>query len=436
MKKINKILLVSLVCGQLFSPVAFSAPVQMNSIAAIVNDSVVLQGDVEKMLANIKANAVQSNQQLPDDERLRKQILDRLIAENIQMQIADKRGIKITDQSLDAAIADIAMRNGISIGEMQAHLESQGISYSSYRAQVRKDIKLNQVQSIELGKKIKIPDAEVEALAKQISAQNVDRYEVNLSHILIALPQNPSALEESDGLELTLEIINQVKNGGDFAKLAYTYSADAQALDGGQMGWGKVEELPPFFAEKLTSPAKGQIIGPLRSPIGYHILKVNDARSTKQVLNVTEVNARHILIKTSPVFNNDQARAKLKEITEQIKAGTLTFEQAAKQFSEDPGSAQKGGELGWSNVNAYDPGFADGLLRLTKNELSEPIESSFGWHLIELLDKRSTDKTEEGYKDRAREIIFNRKLAQEAQIWERQLRAGAYIKITDGYVKE
>ncbi|SES91120.1 peptidylprolyl isomerase SurA [Thorsellia anophelis] len=436
MKKIHKILLVSLVCGQLFSQIAYSAPVEMNSIAAIVNDSVVLQGDVEKMLANIKANAVQSNQQLPDDERLRKQILDRLIAESIQMQIADKRGIKITDESLDAAIADIAMRNGISVGEMQAHLESQGISYSSYRAQVRKDIKLNQVQSIELGKKIRIPDAEVESLAKQISAQNIDRYEVNLSHILIALPQNPSALEESDGLELAIEIINQVKNGGDFAKLAYTYSADAQALDGGQMGWGKVEELPPFFAEKLTSPTKGQIIGPLRSPIGYHILKVNDARSTKQVLNVTEVNARHILVKTSPVFNAEQARAKLKDIADQIKAGTLTFEQAAKQYSEDPGSAQKGGELGWSNVNAYDPGFADGLLRLSKNQLSEPIESSFGFHLIELLDKRSTDKTEEGYKDRAREIIFNRKLAQEAQMWERQLRAGAYIKITDGYVKE
>lgn len=436
MKKFNKIVLLSLLCSHFFTSFSFAAPVQMNSIAAVVNDGVVLQSEVDKMLKNIKANASQSKQQLPDDAVLRQQILDRLISESIQLQIADKRGIKVTDKNLDDAIADIAIRNGITVDEMKAHLQSQGISFSSYRAQVRKDIKLNQVQSVELGKKIKIPTNEVEALAKNISAQNVERFEVNLSHIFIALPENPSALEESDGLELSQEIVNQIKSGSDFAKLAYTYSADAQALDGGQMGWGKVEELPPFFAEKLTKPQKGQIIGPLRSPIGYHILKVNDVRSTKQVLNVTEVNARHILLKTSPVFSDEQAKSKLLEIATQIKSGTLSFADAAKQYSEDPGSAVKGGELGWANVNVYDPGFADALIRLNKNELSTPVQSNFGWHLIELIDKRSSDKTEEGYKERAREIIFNRKLEQEVRIWERQLRAGAYIKVADGYAQE
>lgn len=432
----KKLVLGILVASQLiFTTPIYAAPAKMNGIAAVVNKSVVLQSEVEDMLRNVKSNAKGSNQQLPDDEKLRKQILDRLIAENIQMQLADKRGIKITDQSLDAAISDIAGRNGISLDEMKGHLASQGISYQNYRNQVRKDIKLNQLQSIELGKKIKIPESEIDALAKQISAQNVERFEVNLSHILIALPENPSALEDSDALELSREIVNQVKNGGDFAKLAFTYSSDRQALDGGQMGWGKVEELPPFFSERLTNPSKGQIIGPIRSPIGYHVLKVNDVRSTKQVLNVTEAKARHILLKTSPVFSNEQAKQKLTDIAAQIRSGALTFNEAAKQFSQDPGTSQNGGELGWANINIYDPAFADALLRLNKGQLSEPVESSFGWHLIQLEDKRSADRTEDGYRDRAREIIFNRKLAQEAQIWEQQLRAGAYIKITDGYAK-
>ncbi|MFC0178683.1 peptidylprolyl isomerase SurA [Thorsellia kenyensis] len=436
MKKIKRLLVCSLLISQLYVSQSYSAPVQVNSIAAVVNDSVVLQSEVETMLENIKSNASQSKQTLPDDNKLRQQILDRLISENLQMQIAKNKGIKISDQSIESAIADIALRNGVTVEEMKGHLQSQGISFNEYRSQVKKDILLSQVQSIELGKKVRIPDNEVEALAKQISAQNVERFEVNLSHILIALPQNPSALEESDGFELATEITSQIKGGGDFAKLAYTYSADAQALDGGQMGWGKVEELPPFFSEKLATPKKGAIIGPLRSPIGYHIIKVNDVRSTKQVLNVTEVNARHILLKTNPVFNDEAAKAKLIELTQKIKSGAMTFNEAAKEFSDDPGTAAKGGELGWSNVNNYDPDFANATLNLNKNQLSEPIKSSFGWHLIELLDKRTSDKTNEGYKERAREIIFNQKLAQEVQIWERQLKASAYIKITDGYVKE
>lgn len=198
------------------------------------------------------------------------------------------------------------------------------------------------------------------------------------------------------------------------------------------MGWSRLQELPVVFAEQIKHSKKGDIIGPIRSGVGYHILRLNDMRGGNNTISVTEAKARHILLKSSPIMNDEEARQKLQQITQDIRSGKITFEDAAREYSDDPGSALKGGELGWNMPDVFDPAFRDALMRLNKGELSQPIRSSFGWHLIQLEDTRSVDKTDVAQKDQAYRLLFNRKFNEEAQSWMQEQRAAAYVKVLDG----
>ncbi len=195
------------------------------------------------------------------------------------------------------------------------------------------------------------------------------------------------------------------------------------------MGWGRIQELPSIFAQPLSTAKKGDIIGPIRSGVGFHILKVNDLRGQSKSISVTEVHARHILLKPSPIMTDDQARLKLEQIAADIKSGKTSFAAAAKAFSQDPGSANQGGDLGWAAADVFDPAFRDALMKLNKGQISAPVHSSFGWHLIELLDTRNVDKTDAAQKDRAYRMLMNRKFSEEAASWMQEQRASAYVKI-------
>ena len=280
-------------------------------------------------------------------------------------------------------------------------------------------------------RRVTILPQEVDQLATQMASQNDAGTELNLSHILLPLPENPTQQQVDDQESLAKQLAGEAKSGSDFGKLAITYSADPQALKGGNMGWGRIQELPSLFAQALVTAKKGDIIGPIRSGVGFHILKVNDMRGDNQSISVTEVHARHILLKPSPIMTDDQARQKLQEVAAEIKSGKLTFADAAKQLSQDPGSANQGGDLGWSSPEVYDPAFRDALLRLQKGQVSGPVHSSFGWHLIQLLDTRKVDKTDAAKKERAYRLLFNRKFSEEAQTWMQEQRAAAYVKILD-----
>lgn len=259
--------------------------------------------------------------------------------------------------------------------------------------------------------------------------QNDASTELNLSHILIPLPENPTSDQVNAAESQARSVVDEARNGSDFGKLAITYSADQQALKGGQMGWGRIQELPGIFAQALSTAKKGDIIGPIRSGVGFHILKVNDMRGQSQSISVTEVHARHILLKPSPIMTDQQARLKLEQIAADIKSGKTTFAAAAKEFSQDPGSANQGGDLGWAAADIFDPAFRDALTKLHKGQMSAPVHSSFGWHLIELLDTRNVDKTDAAQKDRAYRMLMNRKFSEEAATWMQEQRASAYVKV-------
>ncbi|HCI5098393.1 TPA: peptidylprolyl isomerase SurA [Salmonella enterica] len=408
---------------------SFAAPQVVDKVAAVVNNGVVLESDVDGLMQSVKLNAGQAGQQLPDDATLRHQILERLIMDQIILQMGQKMGVKITDEQLDQAIANIAKQNNMTMDQMRSRLAYDGLNYSTYRNQIRKEMIISEVRNNEVRRRITVLPQEVDALAKQIGTQNDASTELNLSHILIALPENPTSEQVNDAQRQAESIVEEARNGADFGKLAITYSADQQALKGGQMGWGRIQELPGIFAQALSTAKKGDIVGPIRSGVGFHILKVNDLRGQSQSISVTEVHARHILLKPSPIMNDQQARLKLEEIAADIKSGKTTFAAAAKEYSQDPGSANQGGDLGWATPDIFDPAFRDALTKLHKGQISAPVHTSFGWHLIELLDTRKVDKTDAAQKDRAYRMLMNRKFSEEAATWMQEQRASAYVKI-------
>ncbi|NIH17321.1 peptidylprolyl isomerase SurA [Morganella morganii] len=414
------------------STASFAAPQQLDKVAAVVNNGVVLESDVNNMLQTVTMNARNAGQQIPDQATLRQQILERLIMDNIVMQMAGQMQITIPDQAVDGAIEDIARQNNMTTAQMKERLQRDGMSYDKYRSDIRKEMMMAEVRNNEVRRRVVILPQEVESLANLISTQNAADTELNISHILIPLPENPTEAQMNTAKEKVTTIMNELQRGADFGKLAITYSADPQALKGGNMGWSRLQELPGLFAERLQSAKSGEIVGPVRSGVGFHILRVNEVRGNNQPISVTEVKARHILIKASPIVTDEQARGKLQQIASDVKSGKTTFDAAAKQFSEDPGSALRGGELGWSMPDIYDPAFRDALMKLKKGELSQPVRSSFGWHLIQLEDTRNVDKTEAAQKDRAYRMLFNRKFSEELQSWMQEQRAGAYVEISDG----
>ena len=408
---------------------SFAAPQVVDKVAAVVNNGVVLESDVDGLMQSVKLNAGQAGQQLPDDTTLRHQILERLIMDQIILQMGQKMGVKISDEQLDQAIANIAKQNNMTMDQMRSRLAYDGLNYNTYRNQIRKEMTISEVRNNEVRRRVTILPQEVESLAQQVGSQNDASTELNLSHILIPLPENPTADQVGEAESQARSIVDQAKNGGDFGKLAIAYSADQQALKGGQMGWGRIQELPSIFGQALSTAKKGDVVGPIRSGVGFHILKVNDLRGQSQSISVTEVHARHILLRPSPIMTDDQARVKLEQIAVDIKSGKTSFAAAAREFSQDPGSANQGGDMGWSSPDVYDPAFRDALMKLQKGQLSAPVHSSFGWHLIELMDTRNVDKTDAAQKDRAYRMLFNRKFSEEAATWMQEQRASAYVKV-------
>lgn len=419
---------LSLSIGLLNPLTANAAPRVIEQVAAVVNNNVILESDVQEMLKTIKASTNPNN--LPNDKILRQQIIDRLIVENLILQKAAKAKITVSDDEVTKAIAQIASENGMTVNQLRSKLSTMGISYSAYRERIHNDMLIDQTRMNEVRHRINISDKEVENLSKSLTKQLTNNLSVKISHILIAIPEKASKQQVDVATEKARDVINRAKKGENFAKLAASYSNDDLALKGGNMGWRKLNELPTIFEERLVRAPKDSIIGPIRSGVGLHILKVDDTRTEKpKAITVQEVDARHILIKTNVLVTDQIAKQKLTDIRKAIVSGATTFEAAAKAYSEDPGSADNGGNLGWSMPERYDTGFKNGLLKLKKGEISQPVQSAYGWHLIQLLDTRKADKTESAKQDHAYRLIFNRKFSEESQIWIQELKGDAYIKI-------
>ncbi|MCX9455616.1 peptidylprolyl isomerase SurA [Vibrio sp. R-1] len=404
---------------------AHAEPKQLDSVAVIVNSGVILQSDVDSALKTIKANAKQNKQPLPQETVLREQVLEKLIIDTLQQQEADRIGVKIDDNRLNEAIKEIAKNNQQTQEQLIASVTQEGLTYPEFREQVRKEMAASDARNALVRRRINILPAEVDTLAELLAQETDATVQYKISHIQLRVDdgQDKSAAET-----LANKLVNDLKNGADFAQMAYAYSKGPKALQGGDWGWMRKEEMPTIFADQIKMQNKGSIIGPFRSGVGFHILKIDDVKGLETVA-VTEVNARHILIKPTIILSDEGAQKQLNEFVQRIKNGEVTFAELAQQYSQDPGSAAQKGELGYQTPDLYVPEFKHQIETLPVGQISEPFKTVHGWHIVEVLDRREVDRTDSALKNKAYRILFNRKFNEEASAWLQELRASAFVEV-------
>ncbi|ENM3764590.1 peptidylprolyl isomerase SurA, partial [Vibrio cholerae] len=389
------------------------------------NSGVILQSDVDSALKTIKANAKQNKQPLPQETVLREQVLEKLIIDTLQQQEADRIGVKIDDNRLNEAIKEIAKNNQQTQEQLIASVAQEGLTYPEFREQVRKEMAASDARNALVRRRINILPAEVDTLAELLAQETDATVQYKISHIQLRVDdgQDKSAAET-----LANKLVNDLKNGADFAQMAYAYSKGPKALQGGDWGWMRKEEMPTIFADQIKMQNKGSIIGPFRSGVGFHILKIDDVKGLETVA-VTEVNARHILIKPTIILSDEGAQKQLNEFVQRIKNGEVTFAELAQQYSQDPGSAAQKGELGYQTPDLYVPEFKHQIETLPVGQISEPFKTVHGWHIVEVLDRREVDRTDSALKNKAYRILFNRKFNEEASAWLQELRASAFVEV-------
>ncbi len=399
----------------------------IDRVAAIVNENVVTTSELDEQVAMITERLEQQRTALPDAEVLRKQVLDRLVVQEVQMQRANRVGIKISDEQLNAALADVAQRNNLRLADLPRALASQGVDYASYRDNMRKEITLTSLRQRDVIAKINVTPRELEQFIERQKRMPSETMEYNVSHILIAVPQEASQTQVDELAKRAQDIYVRSTGTEDFGRLAVAYSNSQTALESGSLGWRKGPELPTFFAEEIVKLKAGGISKPIRTPSGFHLIKLNETRDISGSNKVVEQNhARHILIKPNELQDDATVKQKLTSIRERILKGE-DFSAFASSMSEDPGSSVNGGDLGWNGPGTFVPEFEATLARLNDNDISEPIRTQFGWHVIQLLGRRSFDTTEEQMRNRAYNQLRESKADEETELWLRRLRDEAFV---------
>jgi peptidyl-prolyl cis-trans isomerase SurA len=414
----------------IFSMLANAVEQSLDKVSVIVDQGVILESEISELVNSVKQGAVTEGQALPSDRALRTQAIERLILKSLQMQMAERMGIQISDPQLEQTIGNIAQRDNISIDELRKRVQLDGLSYEVYREKVREELITGEVTRANVRRRVYITPQEIDTLVNLISQQGAEQAEYRLGHILIAVPSGATEEQMTKSRDTADKVLELLNSGSDFTKIAIASSSGPKALEGGDMGWMNVNSMPTLFAEAVEGKKKDDLIGPLRSGAGFHVLKILDSRGIETV-EVEEVNARHILVKPSIILSDQKAEKMLQEFRTKLIEGEEDFAKLAKQYSEDPGSALKGGVLGWNDPNIYVPEFKDALSTLKKDEYSQPIRTVHGWHLIQLIERRIDDATEKRKEDRAYQLLFNRKFNEETDTWLREMREGAYIELLD-----
>ncbi|MBL1376036.1 peptidylprolyl isomerase SurA [Zobellella iuensis] len=404
----------------------------LDKVVAVVNQDVVLESQLSGLVNQVRHSARAAGQSLPEEQQLRKQALERLILESLQLQLADRLGLRITDTQLEQAINNIARSEGKTPEQLRAGVAAEGLTYRQFREQVRNEILLSELARNQVRRRINISDQEVKQVVQMIKEQGQSNSRYRVGNILLPLPGNPSSEQLRQASGLAEQLIAQLKQGADFRQLAIAHSAGPKALEGGDWGMMGINEMPSLFSEAVKNHGKGDIIGPIRSGAGLHILTIFDMEGgTTQTIQAVEVKARHILIKPSIIMSEEKAQSMLAGFARSIQAGEVRMAELAEQFSEDPGSAINGGDLGWAAPEMYVSSFRDTVNQLNVGQLSEPFRSEHGWHLVLLEDRRVMDATEQATEQRAYQLIFNRRFTEEVQTWLDELRDEAYIRIVD-----
>lgn len=399
---------------------------ELDAIVAVVNDDVVVRSELAKEIALVVPQMQQRGTEPPPPAQLEKQVLDRLILKHLQQQRAKDLGIKVDDATLTDALNNIAQRNGMSLPELQATLEAGGIHFDDFREDTRAQILTSRLQSQEVAKKIQITDQEIDRFLAKESSRLVEREQVRLQHILVALPETPTPQQVQAAEGKAKRLVAQLRAGADFSEMAVRESDGRNALEGGDLGWFEMGAVPSLAAELAVTLAAGEVSDPIRNPGGFHIIKLREIKAAAPK-NVTQTKARHILIRTNEIVSDEDAKRRLSQLRNRILGGE-DFATLARSHSDDTGSALKGGELGWTNPGDTVPEFEESMNSLDINGVSEPFNSPFGWHIVQVLERRSQDSSADALRAKAREALQRRKAEEATEEWLRQLRDEAYVE--------
>ena len=398
----------------------------LDGVAAIVDDGVVLKSELERQVDVIIQRLRQQNTQLPPLSVLESQILDQLVLRQIQLQRAQRFGIQVSDDFLNQTLSRVAAENGITLEQMPATLESEGIDYAAYRQDMREQMILQQLQQRDVVSRINVAPKEMDACLYRKENTASDDVDYDISHILISLPSAATRQQLDAARERIAEINQRLTAGEDFAQLAVAFSDGQTALEGGSLGWRKGSQLPTLFADVVIKLAPGEVSEPIQSGSGLHLVRLNEVRGATQVM-VDQRRVRHILLRPNEILDNDAVRQKLVGIREQLLAGE-SFSDVARAVSEDQVSAAEGGDLGWAGPDTFAPEFEEALNELELNQLSEPFRTRFGWHIAEVTDARVYDTTDELKNQQCFEEIRASKLEEETELWLRRIRDEAYVE--------
>ena len=400
---------------------------KMDRIIAVVDQGVITEQELADRIKTVSAQLEKQGTQLPPDNVLEKQILERLIVDSLQLQLAAQTGLKVDDTQLDKTIERIAAQNKLGVEEFKTLLEKDGLSLRKFREDIRNEITIARLREREVDNKLNVSEGEVDNYLTTQASRGEEQDEFEISHILIRTPEDASPEDLEKAKTKTQEVLQQLSNGKDFAQVSAAFSDAPNALEGGNMGWKSGAQLPALFLDTLKKLQVGEVAKPLRSPNGFHVLKLTNRRGGTSSLVVGQTHARHILLKLSEVVSEKEAKRKMDSIKERIDNGSK-FEDMARQYSED-GSANNGGDLGWVNPGDTVPPFEKAMDALGLGEISEPVLSPFGWHIIQVLERRQQDMTKEASRLKARQEIRARKSEEAYQDWIRELRDRAFVEL-------
>ena len=425
MKKLVKIATVTIFC--FVSAVSHAKVEILDRVVALVDGDVVLASELVRRTNSIIQQLKSRNQERPPMDKLREQVLERLIIESLQLQMAKRVGVRVSDTELDSTMVRVAKESNLSVEQFRKQMTAQGTSWAIFREDVRNEIMIARVRNGAVSRRIKISEKEVENLLQQINQQGESRLQYSLGHILLPLSESATPEEVSKARQLAEKLVTELRAGADFQKYAITHSRGENALSGGSLGWRSLSQLPSLFAGSVKNMNNSDISEPLRSGSGLHILKLIEKKGGFETHSVMQTHARHILITPDAITDEKAAYEKILLIKRRIGEGE-NFAELAIEFSDDKSTGALGGSLDWSEPGTFVPEFDKAMDALAVNELSEPVKTEFGYHLIEVLGRRSQDQTEDKKRERAYMILQKRKFEEEAQIWLREMREQAYIK--------
>ena len=429
-----------LVVALLLSPSSYAQdknaakqPVLVDAIVAVVNTDVITLKELDDRVRLVEQRLKRQNTQMPAREILQRQLLERMIVTRAQMQMARDSGIRVDDIMLDRAVSRIAEQNQLSLQTFRDQLERDGLSFARFREEIREEITLQRLREREVDNKLQIGESEVDNyLAASAGKNDAGQQEINLAQILVRVPENASPQQIAERRKRAETAIAQLKSGADFAKTAASFSDAGDALSGGDLGWRSVSRLPQLFVDAVEKINEGEIAALVRSANGFHVLKLNGRRTATLAKGasgtlVQQTHARHILIKVNQIVSSAEARRKLIELRERLDNKAAKFEDLARLYSND-GSASKGGDLGWIYPGDTVPEFERAMNALSSGEVSQPVESPFGFHLIEVLERKTEEVSRERQRMMARQSLREQKLDEAYEDWLRQLRDRAYVE--------